>query len=69
MRATRTKFVATSAGCEEVVGIRFAMDSLLEGEGFDRSVPLRISRLFRRSGRAGELKRGSLGRVVSPVGD
>jgi len=32
MRATHTKFVATSAGCEEVVGIRFAMDPLLEGE-------------------------------------
>ena len=29
-----------TAGCEKVVGIRFALDSSLEGSGFELSVPL-----------------------------
>jgi hypothetical protein len=29
-----------TAGCEKVVGIRFALDSSLEGDGFEPSVPL-----------------------------
>jgi hypothetical protein len=28
-----------TAGCEKVVGIRFALDSSLEGGGFEPSVP------------------------------
>jgi len=28
-----------TAGCEKVVGIRFALDSSLEGDGFEPSVP------------------------------
>ena len=30
-----------TAGCEKVVGIRFALDSSLEGDGFEPSVPRR----------------------------
>ena len=29
-----------TAGCEEVVGIRFVLDSSLEGNGFELPVPL-----------------------------
>jgi hypothetical protein len=32
-----------TAGCEKVVGIRFALDSSLERAGFELSVPLRAT--------------------------
>jgi hypothetical protein len=35
-----------TAGCEKVVGIRFALDSSLEGDGFELPVPRRKGRGF-----------------------
>jgi|SRR5438105_4782472 len=40
-----------TAGCEKVVGMRFALDSSLEGDGFEPSVPLAKSRVFGLSSR------------------
>ena len=36
-----------TAGCEKVVGIRFALDSSLEGDGFELSVPRVMGGRFR----------------------
>jgi len=38
-----------TAGCEKVVGIRFALDSSLEGDGFEPSVPRQKDNAFRDS--------------------
>ena len=35
-----------TAGCEKVVGIRFALDSSLEGDGFELSVPVKKSQFL-----------------------
>jgi hypothetical protein len=40
LRAIRKRFRKDrTAGCEKVVGIGFALDSSLEGDGFEPSVP------------------------------
>src|ERR1700719_2724460 len=51
------------AGCEKVVGIRFALDSSLEGDGFEPSVPARKSRFLLRKANCGT-ERGQPKRVV-----
>ena len=46
-----------TAGCEKVVGIRFALDSSLEGDGFELSVPASVSFVAADSaGLAGRIK-------------
>ena len=45
-----------AAGCEKVVGIRFALDSSLEEDGFEPSVPPQKTAFFRDRPESGDDK-------------